>query len=77
MVTSGGATVVVSEQAIIQGLWQLARAGLYVEPTSASAFAALRQLRATGVVKPEQVTVVVLTGSGLKATQTVAELMGR
>jgi len=37
----------------------------------------LRQLRAAGVVKPEEVTVVVLTGSGLKATQTVAELMGR
>jgi threonine synthase len=74
---SGGATVAVSEQAIIQGVWQLARAGFYVEPTSASAVAALRQLHATGIVKPEEVTVVVLTGSGLKATQTVAELMDR
>jgi threonine synthase len=74
---SGGATVAVSEQAIIQGVWQLARAGLYVEPTSASAVAALRQLRATDIIKPEEVTVVVLTGSGLKATQTVAALMGR
>ena len=74
---SGGATVAVCEQAIIKGMWQLARAGLYVEPTSASALAALRQLRATGVIKAEEVTVVVLTGSGLKATQTVAALMGR
>jgi len=74
---SGGATVAVSEQAIIEGVWQLARAGLYVEPTSASPFPALRQLRASGVVKPEEVTVLVLTGSGLKATQTTARLMGR
>ena len=73
---SGGATVAVSEQAIIDALWQLAGAGLYVEPTAASPLAALRQLRANGAIKPEEFTVLVLTGSGLKATQRVMELMG-
>jgi len=73
---SGGATVAVSEEAITEGLWQVAKAGLYVEPTSASTVAALRQLRDTGVIKPADITVLVLTGSGLKTTQRVAELMG-
>jgi len=73
---SGGSTVAVSEDAITAGLWQLARAGLYVEPTSASTAAALHQLRAAGAIRPEETTVVVLTGSGLKATQKVAALMG-
>jgi threonine synthase len=70
---SGGSTVAVSEEAIIEALWQVAKAGLNVEPTSAAAVAALRQLRETGVIKPEEITVLVLTGSGLKATQKVAE----
>lgn len=73
---SGGATVAVSEQAITEGLWQLAKAGLYVEPTSASTVAALRLLRDTGVITPGQITVLILTGSGLKATQRVAALIG-
>ena len=72
---SGGVTVAVSEEAIIKGFWQIAKAGLYVEPTSATTVAALRQLHETGVIKPQEITVLVLTGSGLKATQRVAELM--
>jgi threonine synthase len=73
---SGGATVAVSEQAIEAGLWQLAKAGLYVEPTSASTIAALKHLHTTGAIRPGETTVLVLTGSGLKATQRVAQLMG-
>ncbi|WP_395675223.1 threonine synthase [Inquilinus sp.] len=73
---SGGSTVAVSEDAILAGFRSLAAAGLYVEPTSASSVAALRQLRESGVIKPEETTVLVLTGSGLKATQRVAELIG-
>jgi threonine synthase len=73
---SGGATAAVSEQAIIDATWLLARDGLYVEPTAASPLAALRQLRAAGAIKPQEITVLVLTGSGLKATQRVMELMG-
>jgi threonine synthase len=71
----GGATVAVSEQAIVDALWRLAAAGLYVEPTAATPLAALRQLHAAGAVAPDEITVLVLTGSGLKATQRVMELM--
>jgi threonine synthase len=73
---SGGATVAVSEEAIAESFRQFARAGLYVEPTSASTLPALRQLRDTGVIKSQELTVLVLTGSGLKATESVKGLMG-
>ena len=50
--------------------------GIYVEPTAAQAAAAFAKLLAAGTVTPEQTTVLVLTGSGLKATPRIAELLG-
>ena len=41
---------------------------LAFEPTSAQAAAAFHRLLAAGTITPEQTTVLVLTGSGLKAT---------
>ena len=73
---SGGAAVSVSEEEIVEAMNDLARSGLYVEPTSASAAAALSVLLRRGVIRPEETTVVVLTGTGLKATRRVGELMG-
>lgn len=64
---SGGAAISVSEAEILQARNDLARAGLYVEPTSATAVAALHRLRARAHVEGE--TVVTLTGSGLKAAE--------
>ncbi len=73
---SGGRTVAVSESEIEAAHCELARTGLYVEPTSASAAAALSKLVDARVVRPEETTVLVLTGAGLKATQRIGELMG-
>ncbi len=67
---SGGRTVAVSEGEIEAAHGELARTGLYVEPTSASAAAALSKLLNARVVRPEDTTVLVLTGTGLKATPT-------
>ena len=53
----------------------LARVGVYAEPTSASAAAALSNLLRDGAIGPEETTVVVLTGTGLKATQRIQELL--
>jgi threonine synthase len=72
---SGGATVAVSEAEIEQALFELARIGLYAEPTSALAAAAFTQLMERGLVRPSETNVLVLTGSGLKATQRIGELM--
>ena len=73
---SGGTIVAVSEAEIVAALGKLARQGLYVEPTSAAAAAGLSQLVASGAVAPGQTTVLVLTGSGLKAGDRIGELLG-
>ena len=73
---SGGSTVTVTEEEIIASVLDLARIGLYAEPTSAAAAAAYTRLVAAGTIKPQETTVVVLTGSGLKATQRIGEILG-
>jgi threonine synthase len=73
---SGGAIVAVEEAEIVDALRALARQGLYVEPTSATAAAGLTRLLKDGAIRPEEETVVVLTGSGLKASERIGELLG-
>jgi threonine synthase len=73
---SGGATVAISEAEIEKALFELSRIGLYAEPTSALAAAAFTRLLERGVIQPTETTVIVLTGSGLKTTRRVGELMG-
>ncbi len=73
--TRGGA-VMLSEAEIGAATLDLARIGIYVEPTAAQAAAAFGKLLAAGTIVPEQSTVLVLTGSGLKATPRIAELLG-
>jgi threonine synthase len=72
---SGGAVVAVDEAEIVEALRALARRGLYVEPTSAAAAAGLTRLHASGTIRPEETTVLVLTGSGLKASAAIGELL--
>jgi threonine synthase len=74
--TTGGAALMVSEQEIASAVFDLARSGLYVEPTCAQVAAAFGRLLAEGTITQSQTTVLVLTGTGLKATPRIAELMG-
>jgi threonine synthase len=71
---SGGGAVLVSEDSIASALFDLARTGVYVEPTSAQVVAGLANLLAEGRIVPDETTVLVMTGSGLKATSQIAEL---
>jgi threonine synthase len=73
--TQGGA-VMLAETEIAEASLALARQGLYVEPTCAQAAAAFARLLRTGTIRPTERTVVVLTGTGLKATPRFAELLG-
>ncbi|MDB5866878.1 MAG: Threonine synthase [Betaproteobacteria bacterium] len=73
---SGGSIVAVTEAEIVDALRDLARKGLYVEPTSAAGAAGLTKLIASGAVKPNETTVLVLTGSGLKASERIGDLLG-
>lgn len=74
---SGGTGVAVSEDEIEAAVIELAGAGLYAEPTSALAAAAYTRLLVSGIIRPDEVTVVLLTGSGLKATLRIGELLQR
>jgi threonine synthase len=72
---SGGEIVAVSEDEIVRALGTLAKKGLYVEPTSAAAAAGLSRLIARGAIGKGETTVLVLTGSGLKVSETIGRLL--
>jgi len=59
--------VAVAEDDIARAAGELARMGLYAEPTAAMAAGGLAQLRAAGEIRDGETVVVLLTGGGLKA----------
>lgn len=73
---SGGDMAAISEDGIRTAVAGLAALGLYAEPTSATAAAAVDVFRARGAIRPGETTAVLLTGTGLKATPVLAELFG-
>ena len=73
---SKGGVAAVAEDEIAPALAALGRLGLFVEPTAATAGAALTQLLQDGTIAPDETTVVVLTGHGLKAADRIGELLG-
>ncbi|HID87366.1 MAG TPA: pyridoxal-phosphate dependent enzyme [Anaerolineae bacterium] len=62
---TGGAILAVDDGEIQWARDHLIRQGLYVEPTSAVALAGLRKL--DKAIAPDEITIVPLTGSGLKS----------
>ncbi|MBV8705262.1 MAG: pyridoxal-phosphate dependent enzyme [Acetobacteraceae bacterium] len=73
---SRGGAVTLTEEEIARATLDLARMGVYVEPTAAQAAGAFAKLLAAGTITDEQTTVLVLTGSGLKATGRIEGLVG-
>lgn len=73
---SEGGAVLLEEGEIAAASLSLAKGGVYVEPTCAQAAAAFGKLREAGRIAERETTVVVLTGTGLKATPRYAELLG-
>ncbi|MFE3516107.1 pyridoxal-phosphate dependent enzyme [Streptomyces sp. NPDC059166] len=71
---SRGAAYAVPEDEIRAAVRALAARGLYAEPTSSVAAAALDHFIATGDIAPGQTTVVVLTGAGLKSAERMASV---
>lgn len=74
---SGGAAYAVPEAEIRAAVRALSARGLYAEPTSSVAAAALDHFVATGDITPDQTTVVVLTGAGLKSAEKMASVFDR
>jgi len=73
---STGGTVAVSEGDIRDAAYELAASGLFVEPTSATAAAAFDKLIRDKVIKATEITVIVLSGGGLKASAFYQEMSG-
>lgn len=71
---TGGTVLSISDEETMEALRRAGRAGVYVEPTAAVALAAAE--RYLGGRQGETV-VVVLTGSGLKATEKMAQIFNR
>jgi threonine synthase len=69
---SGGAALAVDEERIAAAVRGLTARGLYAEPTSAVAAAALDHYLGDGTIAAGETTVLVLTGSGLKAADLMA-----
>jgi threonine synthase len=64
---SGGSAVATEDAEILAERDRLAQLeGIYAEPTSAAAFAGLAHLARRGIIAPDEVVVVAVTGSGLK-----------
>jgi threonine synthase len=72
--TSGGDMVTVPEDRLGPATLDLARRGLFAEPTSAQVLPAIHEFRRRGTLRPGETVVTVLTGSALKAADAVAGL---
>lgn len=72
---TGGNVVAATEEEIGEATLALARRGLFVEPTSATAAAGLTKLLASGEIASNERVIVILTGSGLKATMRIGQLL--
>ena len=74
---SGGAFVLVEDQAILQAMLPLARLGaVFAEPAGATAYAGLLQAWCDGLVQADETMVVINTGSGLKDVRAAIEVTG-
>lgn len=73
---SGGAAVAVSDDEIRAASTALSARGLYAEPTSAVAAAALDRFLADGSIGSHEKTLVILTGTGLKSADAMADIFG-
>ena len=66
-----GAFATVDDEDILAGMKTLAEQGIYVEPTSAVVVKAYEKFREQGIISGDDVTVSILTGSGLKSGSVV------
>jgi threonine synthase len=74
---SGGRMMAVPDDAILAGMAELARStGVFGEPAGVTAFAGLAAAVREGSVTPDDTVVVLMTGSGLKDTESAMRAAG-
>jgi threonine synthase len=75
---SNGCGVLVSDEEILAAEKELARlTGVFAEPSGAASYAGLLRLLAEGKIARDERVVLLVTGSGLKSIEAVAEAAGR
>jgi len=73
---SGGSAVIAEEEEVPEGVKLLAETeGIFTEAAGGVAVAGLRRLVQSGRIKPDEPTVVYITGNGLKTTEVVADVV--
>jgi len=73
---TGGAYVIVEDQAILNAIADLGKVGIFSEPAASTAFAGLRKALADGLIAPDEPTLALLTGSGLKDVKAAMRAAG-
>ena len=74
---SGGFGITVSDNEILTAEKELARlTGVFAEPSGAASYAGLVRLLREGRIHPDELTVLLVTGSGLKSIDAVVESAG-
>jgi threonine synthase len=71
---TNGHGIIVDDEEIKESLVELRKLGFIVEPTSATAYAALEQSIKEGFIKPKSKVLLPLTGSGLKLVDELIEI---
>ncbi len=66
--TTGGVLTQVDDSAILKSRRHWARRGLLMEPTAAAATAGYDRLATEGIIRPDEISVVTVTGTGIKMT---------
>ena len=73
---SGGSAVIAEENEVAQGIKLLAQTeGIFTEGAGGVAVAGLRRLVERGEIKPDESTVVYITGNGLKTTEIIEDVV--
>ncbi|MYH63973.1 MAG: threonine synthase [Caldilineaceae bacterium SB0675_bin_29] len=74
---SGGAFLLVEDEAIFKAILPLARlGGVFAEPAGATALAGLQLAQRKGLLEPDETVVVISTGSGLKDVPAAMRVAG-
>lgn len=69
-----GEVLSANESEIILALKELSLRGLYIEPTSVTAYAGIKQLHNKGIFTADDDVIMVISGNGLKASAEIGEL---
>ncbi|MGW8250469.1 MAG: threonine synthase [Anaerolineales bacterium] len=66
---TGGSYILVGDEQILDAIAELGKVGIFAEPAGAASFAGLVKAVAQGVIQPDDLVLVINTGSGLKDTR--------